>query len=203
MSYTFGPASPGMHPVFAKKKRSVFKGPSLGNTPGARGRGPNLNSSGENSRGTSAQGRPSNEITITEEDEEEEEQQQLQEEQKDFFGKVTLHDQGMRLVEEDEEEEDLEVEEVESFSPIEEGNTTAFIIEEEEEEEDPDADVTVIPNLDEEEEGEGGETKVSSSTEMSRSAKTIAEDVLSRRVVEGEEAGDTSGQGLGISGAAG
>jgi hypothetical protein len=200
MSYTFGPASPGMHPVFAKKKRSVFKGPSLGNTPGARGRGPNLNSSGENSRGTSAQGRPSNEITITEEDEEEEEEQQSREEQNDFFGKVTLHDQGMRLVEEDEEEEDLEVEEVESFSPIEEGNTTAFIIEEEQEEEDPDADVTVMPNLDEEE-GEAEEAKASS-TEMSRSAKTIAEDVLSRRVVEGEEAGDTSSQGLGISGAA-
>jgi hypothetical protein len=111
-----------------------------------------------------------------------------------------LHDQGMRLVEEDEEEEDLEVEEVESFSPIEEGNTTAFIVEEEEEE-DPDADVTVIPNLGDEEEGEVEETKASS-TEMSRDAKTIAEDVLSRRVVEGEEA-DTSGQGLGISGAAG
>jgi hypothetical protein len=207
MSYTFGPASPGMHPVFAKKKRSVFKGPSLGNTPGARGRGPNHNSSGENSRGTSAQGRRSNEITITEEDEEEEEEQQPREEPKDFFGKVTLHDQGMRLVEEDEEEE-LEVEEVESFSPIEEGNTTAFIVEEEEEEdEDPDADVTVIPNLgDEEEEEEDAvvvEETQASSTEMSRDAKTIAEDVLSRRVVEGEEAGDTSSQGLGISGAAG
>ena len=197
MSYTFGPASPGMHPVFAKKKRSVFKGPSLGNTPGARGRGSSHNSSGENSRGTSAQGRRSNEITITEEDEEEEQQ----EEPKDFFGKVTLHDQGMRLVEED-EEEDLEVEEVESFSPIEEGDTTAFIIEEEEEDdEDPDADVTVIPNLGEDE--TGVEEVNPLSTEMSRDAKTIAEDVLSRRVVEGEEThGDTS-QGLGISGAVG
>jgi hypothetical protein len=116
---------------------------------------------------------------------------------------VTLHDQGMRLVEEDEEEEDLEVEEVESFSPIEEGNTTAFIIEEEEEEEDPDADVTVIPNLDEEGESGGVQETKASSMEMSRSAKTIAEDVLSRRVVEGEEVGDTSSQGLGISGAAG
>jgi hypothetical protein len=196
-----------MHPVFAKKKRSVFKGPSLGNTPGARGRGPSHNSSGENSRGTSAQGRRSNEITITEEDEEEEEEQQPREEPKDFFGTVTLHDQGMRLVEEDEEEDDLEVEEVESFSPIEEGNTTAFIVEEEEEEdEDPDADVTVIPNLGDEEEEEDAvvvEETQASSTEMSRDAKTIAEDVLSRRVVEGEEAGDTSSQGLGISGAAG
>ncbi|KAI4717126.1 kinase-like protein [Aureobasidium sp. EXF-10727] len=192
MSYTFGPASPGMHPVFAKKKRSVFKGPSLGNTPGARGRGTGNNSS-DNSRGTSAQGRRSNEITIAEEDEEEEEQQQ--QEPKDFFGsKVTLHDQGMRLVEED-EEEDLEVEEVESFSPIEEGDTTAFIIEEEEGE-DPDGDVTVIPNLGED------EVETVSSPEMSRDAKTIAEDVLSRRVVEEGDAeeGDTS-LGLGISGA--
>jgi hypothetical protein len=195
MSYTFGPASPGMHPVFAKKKRSVFKGPSLGNTPGARGRGLSHNSSGENSRGTSAQGRPSNEITITEEDEEEEEESR--EEPKDFFGKVTLHNQGMRLVEED-EEEGLEIEEVESFSPIEEGDTTAFIIEEEDEDEDPDADVTIIPNLDDVD-GMTEETNASL-TEMSRDAKTIAEDVLSRRVVEGEESGDTS-QGLGISGA--
>lgn len=197
MSYTFGPASPGMHPVFAKKKRSVFKGPSLGNTPGARGRGSNHNSSGENSRGTSAQGRRSNEITITEEDEEEDEPQ---DEPKDFFGKVTLHDQGMRLVEED-EEEDLEVEEVESFSPIEEGDTTAFIIEEEEEDEDPDADVTVIPNLGEDQ--NGVEAMNPLSTEMSRDAKTIAEDVLSRSVVEGEERHEDTSQGLGISGAVG
>jgi hypothetical protein len=201
MNYTFGPASPGMHPVFAKKKRSVFKGPSLGNTPGARGRN---NSSGENSRGTSAQGRRSNEITIAEEDEDEEGEDTLPEEPKDFFGKVTLHDQGMRLVEED-EEEDLEVEEVESFSPIEEGNTTAFIVEEEEEDEDPDADVTVMPDLDDE--GHGADSKTNS-PELSRDAKTIAEDVLSRRVVEGEEGhghgqGDITGQGLGISGAAG
>ncbi|KAH0356695.1 kinase-like protein, partial [Aureobasidium melanogenum] len=191
MSYTFGPASPGMHPVFAKKKRSVFKGPSLGNTPGARGRGSG-NNSGDNSRGTSAQGRRSNEITIAEEDEEEEEQQQ---EPKDFFGsKVTLQDQGMRLVEEDEEE--LEVEEVESFSPIEE-DRTAFIVEEEEEEEDPDADVTIIPNLGDEEVSEEPEL----SPTLSRDAKTIAEDVLSRQVVSGdEEEGDRS-QGLGISGA--
>jgi hypothetical protein len=195
MSYTFGPASPGMHPVFAKKKRSVFKGPSLGNTPGARGRGTSHNSSGENSRGTSAQGRRSNEITITEEDEEEEEESR--DEPKDFFGKVTLHDQGMRLVEED-EEEDLEVEEVESFSPIEEGDTTAFIIEEEDEDEDPDADVTIIPNLDDVD-GTVEETNAPSG-EMSRDAKTIADDVLSRRVVEGDQHEDTC-QGLGISGA--
>jgi hypothetical protein len=194
MSYTFGPASPGMHPVFAKKKRSVFKGPSLGNTPGARGRGSG-NNSGDNSRGTSAQGRRSNEITIAEEDEEEEEQQQ---EPKDFFGsKIALQDQGMRLVEEDEEE--LEVEEVESFSPIEE-DRTAFIVEEgeeeEEEEEDPDADVTIIPNLGEEEFAE----EPALSPILSRDAKTIAEDVLSRQVVsEGDEEGDRS-QGLGISG---
>ncbi|CAD0106151.1 unnamed protein product [Aureobasidium uvarum] len=168
-------------------------GPSLGNTPGARGRGSG-NNSGDNSRGTSAQGRRSNEITITEEDEEEEEEQQK--EPKDFFGsKITLQDQGMRLVEED-EEEDLEVEEVESFSPIEEGDTTAFIIEEEEEEEDPDGDITVIPNLGED------EVEATSSPEMSRDAKTIAEDVLSRDVVkEGDtEEGDAS-LGLGISGA--
>jgi hypothetical protein len=95
----------------------------------------------------------------------------------------------MRLVEED-EEEDLEIEEVESFSPIEEGDTTAFIIEEEDEDEDPDADVTIIPNLDDVD----GVTEEpnTSSTELSRDAKTIAEDVLSRRVVEGEEPGDTS-----------
>lgn len=172
----------------------------MGNTPGARGRGLSHNSSGENSRGTSAQGRPSNEITITEEDEEEEDESR--EEQKDFFGKVTLHDQGMRLVEEDEEdeEEDLEIEEVESFSPIEEGDTTAFIIEEEDEDEDPDADVTIIPNLGDEEAVVVADESNTSSTEMSRDAKTIAEDVLSRRVVEGEEHEDTS-QGLGISGA--
>lgn len=191
MSYTFGPASPGMHPVFAKKKRSVFKGPSLGNTPGARGRGSG-NNSGDNSRGTSAQGRRSNEITIAEEDEEEEEQQQ---EPKDFFSsKITLQDQGMRLVEEDEEEE-LEIEEVESFSPIEE-DTTAFVVEEEEEEEDPDADVTVIPNLGEED----AAAESSLSPTLSRDAKTIAEDVLSRQVVGEDDEGDTS-QGLGISGA--
>ncbi|KAG9725777.1 hypothetical protein KCU59_g15037, partial [Aureobasidium melanogenum] len=162
----------------------------LGNTPGARGRGSG-NNSGDNSRGTSAQGRRSNEITIAEEDEEEEEQQQ---EPKDFFSsKITLQDQGMRLVEEDEEE--LEVEEVESFSPIEE-DRTAFIVEEEEEE-DPDADVTIIPNLGEEEVAE----EPALSPTLSRDAKTIAEDVLSRQVVsEDDEEGDRS-QGLGISGA--
>ena len=103
----------------------------------------------------------------------------------------------MRLVEEDEEEE-IEIEEVESFSPIEE-DRTAFIVEEEEEEEeeDPDADVTIIPNLGEEEVAR----ESSLSPTLSRDAKTIAEDVLSRKVVkEDDEEGDTS-QGLGISGA--
>ncbi|CAD0021640.1 unnamed protein product [Aureobasidium pullulans] len=190
MNYTFGPASPGMHPVFAKKKRSVFKGPSLGNTPGARGRGSGGNSA-EGSRGTSAQGRRSNEITIAEEDEEEE----VPEEPKDFFSsKVTLQAQGMRLVEEDEEEEEMLFEEVESFSPVEE-DRTAFIIEE--------ADETIIPVVPDD---TPQTTTTTSSLELTRDAKTIASDVLSRKVIdengiaEEDEEGDKT-EGLGISGA--
>ncbi|THX98230.1 kinase-like protein [Aureobasidium pullulans] len=190
MNYTFGPASPGMHPVFAKKKRSVFKGPSLGNTPGARGRGSGGNSA-EGSRGTSAQGRRSNEITIAEEDEEEE----VPEEPKDFFSsKVTLQAQGMRLVEEDEEEEEMLFEEVESFSPVEE-DRTAFIIEE--------ADETTIPVVPDD---TPQTTTTTSSPELTRDAKTIASDVLSRKVIdengiaEDDEEGDKT-EGLGISGA--
>ncbi|KAI5272449.1 kinase-like protein [Aureobasidium subglaciale] len=193
INYTFGPASPGMHPVFAKKKRSVFKGPSLNNTPGARGRGSGNNST-EGSRGTSAQGRRSNEITIAEEDEEEEEEENThQEEPKDFFSsKVTLQAQGMRLVEED-EEEDMEIEEVEAFSPVEEGRTE-FIVEEdeeEEEEEEEDADVTIIPMLGDESEH---------TFELSRDAKTIASDVLNQGLVQEGNVKEEDESGLGILG---
>ncbi|GAB7357780.1 hypothetical protein MBLNU459_g0428t1 [Dothideomycetes sp. NU459] len=89
----FGPPSPGMHPVFAKKKRSVFKGPNLTN-PSSRGR---TTGSGDGSRGTSVQGRRSGEI-IAEEDE----------------------DEGPTLREEDGEEgeeEEMEIEEVDRFTP--------------------------------------------------------------------------------------
>lgn len=59
------PSSPGL-PVFARRKRSIFKGPMSG-SPNAHSRAPG------GSRSTSQQGRPSNELMpgVTEEDEEE------------------------------------------------------------------------------------------------------------------------------------
>lgn len=117
-NYAFGPASPGMHPVFAKKKRSVFKGPSIGSTPGQRGRSTGSN---EGSRSASAHGRKSGEITIAEEDEGEEEG--------GFFPPTAPSIQLHGMDELAEEVEELEVEEVEAFSPVEEGDAT-FIVEE-------------------------------------------------------------------------
>ncbi|KAF2003424.1 kinase-like protein [Amniculicola lignicola CBS 123094] len=74
---TVPPPSPGL--IFAKRKRSVFKGPMLNlNThasPGSRG-----NRSGENSRSGSVQGRRSGEIVgIVEEEEDEEEVEEVEE----------------------------------------------------------------------------------------------------------------------------
>jgi hypothetical protein len=75
------PHSPGL--VFAKRKRSVFKGPMLNVNTGVGGGGSMGNGGwrsrsgegGSGSRGTSSQGRRSGEILgITEEDEEEEEE---------------------------------------------------------------------------------------------------------------------------------
>lgn len=67
----FGPGSPGV-PVFARKKRSVFKGPmqTSGSSPSGFGRTPMATGS----RGTSVQGRRSGEIVggIAEEEEDEE-----------------------------------------------------------------------------------------------------------------------------------
>lgn len=78
------PQSPGL--VFAKRKRSVFKGPMLnvntGVGNGSSGGGGWRSRSGEGgsgSRGTSSQGRRSGEILgITEEDEEEEEIEEVE-----------------------------------------------------------------------------------------------------------------------------
>lgn len=106
-----GPPSPGMRPVFAKKKRSVFKGPTLSN-PSSRGRG--STNTAEDSRSTSVQGRQSGEI-IAEEDE----------------------DEGPSLREEDEDEEEMEVEEVDRFTPaMPEENGNSFFVTEEKDEED-------------------------------------------------------------------
>lgn len=74
------PHSPGL--VFAKRKRSVFKGPMLnvntavgGSSSGHGGWRGRSGEGGSGSRGTSSQGRRSGEILgITEEDEEEEEE---------------------------------------------------------------------------------------------------------------------------------
>ncbi|EMC91367.1 hypothetical protein BAUCODRAFT_325726 [Baudoinia panamericana UAMH 10762] len=65
----FGPGSPSL-PVFARRKRSVFKGPGLGGSPSGYGR----SGSGAGSRSGSVQGRRSGDLGIagiTEEDEEE------------------------------------------------------------------------------------------------------------------------------------
>lgn len=74
------PSSPGM-PVFARRKRSVFKGP-MNNSP--HGRGANQS----NSRSASQQGRPSAEMMpgLTEEDEEEDEEDMEEYEEVDQFG---------------------------------------------------------------------------------------------------------------------
>lgn len=93
------PASPGL-PVFARRKRTPFKGPMMmmiggqhhGSSPGGRSREGSLGQAG-GSRSGSVQGRRSGEV-IAEEDEEE-------------------------LMEEEEEEE---VEEVDAFSPVEAGD---------------------------------------------------------------------------------
>ncbi|KAI9695127.1 MAG: hypothetical protein M1820_008895 [Bogoriella megaspora] len=66
------PASPGL--VFAKRKRTPFKGPMLGvhHSPGARGR---EGSQGGGSRSGSVQGRRSGEVMIVEEEEDEDEEE--------------------------------------------------------------------------------------------------------------------------------
>lgn len=71
----FGPSSPGLHPVFARRKRSVFKGPTnLGG-----GASPRTRSTGsaEGSRSASLQGRRSGEV-IQEEDEDEDEVEEVE-----------------------------------------------------------------------------------------------------------------------------
>ena len=130
----FGPASPGLHPIFAKKKRSIFKGPATGTNTGARsGRG-TLGGSEGGSRATSVQGRPSNDVAIVGEDEEEELDQRP----------MTLDDERENLfhVDEDEEEEGY-IEEVEAFGPI-AANEKAFVIEGGEEEEDDDDEAQTL-----------------------------------------------------------
>ncbi|EME39598.1 hypothetical protein DOTSEDRAFT_75299 [Dothistroma septosporum NZE10] len=74
------PSSPGM-PVFARRKRSVFKGP-MNSSPHGRGNNPS------GSRSASQQGRPSAEMMpgLTEEDEEEEEEDMEEYEDIDQFG---------------------------------------------------------------------------------------------------------------------
>ncbi|KAK4974098.1 hypothetical protein LTR66_011076 [Elasticomyces elasticus] len=87
----FGPPSPGLHSVFARRKRSVFKGPTLsivGSNPNGRARV----GSTDTSRSGSVPRRRSGELAIQEEDEEED---------------LELGD----------DEEDIE--EVDTFSPIE------------------------------------------------------------------------------------
>jgi len=79
-----GPGSPGL-PVFARRKRSVFKGPIGGSPAGYSSRTP----VGNGSRSGSVQGRPSGEMImgITEEDEEaEEEMEDMEVEEVDQFG---------------------------------------------------------------------------------------------------------------------
>lgn len=172
-----------MHPVFAKKKRSVFKGPSIGNTPGQRGR-TSGGSSNEGSRSTSIQGRTSAEITIAEEDEEEEE---------DAGGYIRHHVprppsvrlSGMQELQELDEE--LEVEEVEAFSPVEEG--TSFIVEEDEDE------------------VEAEDTPLSPSPKINKDAIALTDVAGEQNLADAEEDEESEtrrkrkSEGLGISGA--
>lgn len=120
----FGPPSPGLHPVFAKKKRSVFKGPNIGVSSGSRSGNRTPGGSEHGSRGTSIQGRPSGEMAIAEEDEEE--------------------------VEDEGRDEFLEVEEVEAFSPVAE-DEKAFHVEGEDSDEEPEVIGTLMEEEDEHE----------------------------------------------------
>lgn len=141
----FGPSSPGLHPVFAKKKRSVFKGPFLGGS-NVGGRSNGRNPAGINehggSRGSSVQGRRSGELAITEEDEEEPDEGAgmflVTEENED--GEV-VDKEGMSLAEEDEQVDGggMVVEEVEAFAtPA--NDESVFIVEEGDESENKEAD---------------------------------------------------------------
>ncbi|KAK4987595.1 hypothetical protein LTR50_004539 [Elasticomyces elasticus] len=91
ISGAFGPPSPGLHSVFARRKRSVFKGPTL-SIVGSNPNGPARVGSTDTSRSGSVPRRRSGELAIQEEDEEED---------------LELGD----------DEEDIE--EVDTFSPIE------------------------------------------------------------------------------------
>ncbi|PNS17785.1 Protein kinase kin1 [Sphaceloma murrayae] len=136
-----GPSSPGMHAVFARQKRKVFKGPTgLGTakTPtasGTRNVTPTA-STGPSREGSQTRRRQSVEIVgmagvaeIEEEDEGEDEEMATLKvpERKEFA--LSLSGIGMGVMEEgaegeeedDDDEEEMEVEEVEAFSPISDG----------------------------------------------------------------------------------
>lgn len=182
----FGPASPGLHPVFAKKKRSVFKGPTMNAIPATRtgSRGTSGGGSDHGSRGTSVQGRRSGDLAIAEEDEEEQDE-----------GEYDMVEEGILItrepyegrnefpltVEEGEEDEEEYVEEVESFSPVAD-DERAFVIEE----------------GDETEAGAKEGEAVASSTKPS--VRVVPNDGTAEERGEGEELDGkaSEGQGLGI-----
>lgn len=122
----FGPASPGLHPVFAKKKRTVFKGPTIGGvTTGSSSRAGRTTSGNTSvSRTSSLQGRETGGTAIAEEDEDEENEDEFvvgeMPDPFDTMGGTVL------------EEQDELVEEVEAFGPLAENEK---VVEEDEREE--------------------------------------------------------------------
>ncbi|KAF2759301.1 Pkinase-domain-containing protein [Pseudovirgaria hyperparasitica] len=127
------PPSPGL--IFAKRKRSPFKGPMLSvnthNSPSSlphhhhRSHHTRDGSGSQNSRSGSIQGRRSGEVILEEEDEEEPLGSMPP-------GRASL--QSMREMAEEEEleeDEEEEIEEVEVFSPVEAGSTVEMLVEEE------------------------------------------------------------------------
>ncbi|KAF2222168.1 hypothetical protein BDZ85DRAFT_265012 [Elsinoe ampelina] len=123
-----GPSSPGMHAVFARQKRKVFKGPTLGSvggsprssTSGTRNVTPTASSAGSREGSRKRQSVEivgmASAVTITEEEEDEGEEV------------AVVDDGGMGLTVEEEEE----VEEVEAFSPVSEGMEVVEDVDEEE-----------------------------------------------------------------------
>ncbi|KAF4552374.1 Serine/threonine-protein kinase-like protein [Elsinoe fawcettii] len=116
-----GPSSPGMHAVFARQKRKVFKGPTgLGNSPrssnqGTRNVTPTASSAGSREPSRKRQSVEivgmASAVTITEEEEDED-------------ADIAVIEETPRIsmgIEEGDEDIEEEVEEVEAFSPVSEG----------------------------------------------------------------------------------
>ncbi|GAB7343995.1 hypothetical protein MBLNU457_1926t2 [Dothideomycetes sp. NU457] len=131
-----GPPSPGMHAVFARGKRKVFKGPTgLGASP--RNRIPTPSGSGGAGIGSRDQSLPrrsmeSRGFAITEEEEEDEEQMRGGVDVDAVDKQILEVKEAQRAahfntgaspgLEEEDEDEDIEVEEVDTFSPLSDGD---------------------------------------------------------------------------------